>query len=209
VRQLALASKEIDGDFLRLARYAKKQRLQRTFGRCQEVWLELKEALQHPHAGRGAERVSQLSDELMMHAGKLAGLIETEADTTVGRLLDQSSRISMLSQRLANLYLQVQSGNKSQGLLLDIDQARKEFLVGLNELEIAPENSSATREALVLAKGQWIFFDNAIAQLRQPGKADGKAIQHVASSSERIAQVLDVVTMQYLRDFAESPRLPK
>lgn len=209
LRQIGVASSEVDGEFGRLARYAKKQRIQRVYGRCEALWQELRLALQNSPSPAAVERVNQLADELMIHTGKLAMLIEADAETPIGRLLDLSSRLNMLAQRLARLYLLAQGGDKSQGLLIDLEQARKEFVVGLQELDTAQENSLASREAIALAKNQWIFFDNAVSQLRQSNRADGKAAQHVATSSERIAQVLDVVSGQYARDFAESLRLSR
>lgn len=208
-RQIGEAGLEIDAELARLARYARKPNVQRVHGRCQEVWLELRATLRSNPSRAATERVNQLADELMIHTGKLAMLIEAEAETPVGRLLDLSSRLNMLSQRLARLYLLAQSGDKSQGVLIDIEQARKEFSIGLQELDTARENTSASREAIALAKNQWIFFELAISQLNQGNRADGRAAQHVATSSERIAQVLDEASAQYARDYSGSLRAAK
>lgn len=208
-RQIGEAGLEIDAELARLARYARKPNVQRVHGRCQEVWLELRATLKGNPSRVATERVNQLADELMIHTGKLAMLIEAEAETPVGRLLDLSSRLNMLSQRLARLYLLAQSGDKSQGVLIDIEQARKEFSIGLQELDTARENTSASRDAIALAKNQWIFFELAISQLNQGNRADGRAAQHVATSSERIAQVLDEASAQYARDYSGSLRAAK
>ena len=143
----------------------------------------------------------------MLHTGKLSMLIEAEGETPVGRLLDLSSRLNMLSQRLARLYLLAQSGNRTQGVIVDIEQARKEFATGLEELATARENSPASRDAIGLARNQWIFFDSAINRLGVVGRGDGMAVQNVATSSERIAQVLDLASSQYARDYTDSQRL--
>ncbi|MBI2278244.1 MAG: type IV pili methyl-accepting chemotaxis transducer N-terminal domain-containing protein [Dechloromonas sp.] len=208
-RQIGEAGLEIDAELARLARYARKPNVQRVHGRCQEVWLELRTTLKGNPSRAATERVNQLADELMIHTGKLAMLIEAEAETPVGRLLDLSSRLNMLSQRLARLYLLAQSGDKSQGVLIDIEQARKEFSIGLQELDTARENTSASREAIALAKNQWIFFELAISQLNQGNRGDGRAAQHVATSSERIAQVLDEASAQYARDYSGSLRVAR
>jgi hypothetical protein len=207
--QIAAASAEVDGEFARLARYARKPNSQRVYSRSESLWLELRAALKSNPSAVNAERVNQLADELMLHTGKLAMLIEAEAETPVGRLLDLSSRLNMLAQRLARLYLLAQAGDKSQGVLIDLEQARKEFAAGLQELDTARENSPASREAIALAKNQWIFFELAIRQLNQASRDDGKASLHVATSSERIAQALDVASSQYVKDYAESLRVVK
>jgi hypothetical protein len=206
LRQIAAASHEVDDEFARLAKYARQANTQCGLGRSAALWQELRATLSISPMRAGSERVNQIADELMLHAGKLAMLIEIEGETPVGRLLDLSSRLNMLSQRLARLYLLAYGGDKSQGVLTDMQQARREFASGLQELDTARENSPASREAIALAKNQWIFFDLAIGGLNQVNRADGRAARDVATSSERIAQVLDEAGAQYARDYSLSLR---
>jgi len=200
-QQIVLASGEVDLEFGRLARYGKKAGFQRIFARSDALWQEMRQALKAAPGPAAVERVDQLADELMIHTGKLAMQIEADGETPVGRLLDLSSRLNMLAQRLARLYLQVQGGDRSQGVLTDVEQARKEFSTGLRELDTARENSPASRENIALARNQWIFFESAVNRLGGADRSDGKAVSHVATSSERIAQVLDATSAQYVRDY--------
>lgn len=202
LQQLGAAGNEIDAEFARLARYGKRANIQRTFARSEALWLEMRSLLKKVPSAASTERINQLADELMLHTGKLAVLIEGEGETSIGRLLDQSSRLNMLAQRLARLYLQVQGGDRSQGVLTDLEQARREFATGLHELDTARENSAASRENIALARNQWIFFDSAIVRLNVAGR-DSKAALNVATSSERIVQVLDATSAQYVRDYGE------
>lgn len=208
-RQIAAASHEVDGEFARLARYARQASTQHQLARSEALWRELRAALQAAPSRGGSERINQPADELMLHAGKLAMQIEVTGETPVGRLLDLSSRLNMLSQRLARLYLLAHGGDRSQGVLTDLQQARREFASGLQELDTARENSPASREAIALAKNQWIFFELAIGDLEQARRGDGRAAQNVATSSERIAQVLDEASAQYVRDYAPGLRAGK
>lgn len=198
-RQLSKGSTQFDADLYDLSRYARNAKTQRTLARSNELWSELKAVLSLSYGKEAMQRVNYLSDDLMITTGKLAMQIEEEADTPVGRLLDLSLRQSMLAQRLAKLYLMAQAGDKSRGRLVDVEQARKEFATTLNELGSARENSSASREALELAKTQWLFFENAIRELSR-GEAGNP--QHVATTSERIMEVLDAVSVQYAQDYA-------
>lgn len=207
-RQIDQAVAQTDGELKRLERYGKKPAIQRTYTRCDASWRELRGALQKPYSPAAAERVNQLAEELTIHTGKLAMQIESEAETPVGRLVDGSSRLNMLAQRLARLYMQAQAGDRSQGLLVDMEQTRKEFATGLQELLAAPENTAASREALGLVKNQWIFFDSAVQQLRNKG-ADGNGPQNVASTSERIQETLAAVTAQYAQDIAGAAGKPR
>jgi hypothetical protein len=206
LQQIDVSVAEVNGEFVRLGSYAKKSNIQRVLARCETLWQGMRAALKQPPDPVSAERVNQLADELMIHAGKLSMLIEAEGETPVGRLLDLSSRLNMLSQRLARLYLLAQGGRSAQGVLVDIEQARKEFSTGLNELDSARENTPASRDAIGLAKNQWVFFDSAISRLAIAGRGDGKAMQNVITSSERIAQVLDLASSQYARDYADATR---
>lgn len=208
-RQIEQTIIDLDGELPKLAQFARKPKIKPVFARCEALWQEMRAALKAPSKPATRERVGQLADELMLHSGKLALLIEAEAETPVGRLLDLSSRLNMLSQRLARLYLQVQAGDRAQGVLIDIEQARKEFAVGLNELDTARENSQASRDAIGLARNQWIFFEAAIGQLNKAGQSEGKAVLNVVTSSERIAEALDAAQAQYIKDYLAGVRPAK
>lgn len=198
-RQLGRGSAQFDADLTELSRYARNTKTQRTLARTSELWAELKALLAISYGIENMQRVNYLSDDLMIAAGKLVMQIEDDADTPVGRLLDLSSRQSMLAQRLARLYLMAKAGDKSRGRLVDMEQARKEFATALNELCSASENSPASRDALELAKTQWLFFENAIREL---SRGETGNPQHVATTSERIMEVLDAVSAQYARDYS-------
>lgn len=206
VAQIVEASSEVDAEFGRLAPYARQAGTQRIYGRSEVVWQEMRALLRKAPTPSSAERVNQLGDELMNSTGKLAMTIESQAETPVGRLLDLSSRLNMLAQRLARLYLQTHVGDKSQSVLIDIEQAHKEFAAGLTELDSARENSLASREAIALAKTQWIFFDMAVSQLNTVARGDARATRNVMTSSERIGQMLDDASLQYAKDYAASLR---
>jgi hypothetical protein len=107
----------------------------------------------------------------------------------------------MLAQRLARLTLMAQTGDRSRGRLVDIEQTRKEFATALAELSGARENTPASRDALELARMQWMFFDLAISEM---GKGGNSRPQHVASTSERIMEALDAVSQQYAQDYAST-----
>lgn len=184
-----------------LSRNARDPKLQRPLQRAAELWSNYRQALAAPYSAENMKRVNYLADDLMLATGKLTMLIESEADSPSGRLLDLSLRQNMLAQRLARLYLMAQTGDRSRGRLVDMEQARKEFSVALTELAVAPENTPASREALELARTQWLFFDTAVGELSRG--ADSRP-QHVATTSERIQEVLEAVSQQYARDYSSA-----
>lgn len=198
-RHLGNGSTQFDADLADLSRNARNVKTQRTLTRTGELWSEMKAALVVPYSLENMKRVNYLSDDLMLTAGKLAMQVEDEAETPVGRLLDLSLRQGMLTQRLAKLYLMAQAGDKSRGRLVDVEQARKEFATALNELSSARENSPASREALELAKTQWLFFENEINEL---GRGESGKPLHVATASERIMEALEAVSAQFAQVYA-------
>ena len=205
-QQIDTGIADVDAEFNRLARYGRKASVQRVYARSEALWQEMRGLLKKSPDAASIERINLVADELMVHTGKLVMQIEAEGETAVGRLLDLSSRLNMLSQRLARLYLQAYAGDRTQGVLIDIEQARKEFANGLLELDTARENTTGSRDSISLAKNQWIFFDCAIRDLNKADRREDKAAQHVATSSERIAQVLEQTSQQYVRDYSDSAR---
>jgi hypothetical protein len=190
---------EFEREFAELARYSGKEVTQRSLQRVNELWAEFRIMLTLPYNEGNLRTVNHLADELMLATGRLTMQVEAQADNGSGRLLDLSLRQNMLAQRLARLYLMVQAGDHSRGRLVDIDQTRKEFATALAELSNARENTPASREALELARMQWMFFDRAIGEMQKGG--DSRPL-HVATASERILEVLDAVSRQYAQDGA-------
>lgn len=201
--QIARAGSQFESALADLRSYGGKPTTQRDYRRVQELWQEYRNALALPFSDANLKVVSYLADDLMLATGRLAMKIEGEAENGSSRLLDLSLRQNMLAQRLAKLYLQAQAGDRSYSRLVDIDQARKEFATALRELGTAQETTPASREALELANVQWVFFDQAISGLQKGG--DSKP-QHVATTSERIMEVLDAVSLQIAAD-ARNARL--
>lgn len=197
--QLARGAAQFEKGLAELAPYAKRPVTQSTLQRVNDLWIEYRIALSLPYNAANLNVVNYLAEDLMLATGKLTMKIEAEADTGAGRLLDLSLRQSMLSQRLARLYLLAQAGDRSSGRLVDIEQTRKEFATALNELSSARENTPASREALELARMQWMFFDQAIAEMSKGGSSRP---QHVATTSERIMETLDAVSRQYAQDYS-------
>jgi hypothetical protein len=74
--------------------------------------------------------------------------------------------------------------------------ARKEFIAALAELAASPKNTPEIVREIQLAQQQWIFFDNAL----NAGAAGGNKAQqatNVATTSERILEVMDRITGMY------------
>lgn len=196
--RLATGIAETDRALEALSALPATPRIARSLVRCRTFWQEMRSELR----GGDTTRINDLADALMIAAGKLAFDIENEIGTPAGRLVDLSIRQNMLAQRLARLYMQAQLGDRSQGLRVDMQQARIEFSMSLGELAGAPANSRVIGESISLARMQWLFFENA---LDKPG--DRALARDVATTSERIMQMMDAVAVQYMETGPAVPSL--
>lgn len=173
----------------------------KTLRRVETVWAEQKLAMQAPIGPGSADRVVLGAEELSIASGKLAMQLEGSEDSPVWRLADLAGRNNMLAQRLARLYMQTRLGDKSQGRRVDIETTRKEFVTSLDELARAPQTSPAVSDSLKLARQQWVFFDAAIG----PDGGDANAVRNVATTSERIGEMMDAIGSSYARLASERP----
>lgn len=205
-KQLSQGLEQFDRDLASLESYKTKEDIQKPMARVTNLWSDFRQALTFPYSTQNLNRVTYLADDLMWATGKLSMKIEEMAEGGAGLLLDLSLRQNMLAQRLARLYLMAQAGDKSHSRLVDIEQARVEFSSALDSLLNARENTQANREALELARMQWIFFDQAVSQINDAGKSRP---MHVVTTSERILEVLNEVSHQYAQGKSNtSPVLP-
>lgn len=193
-RQFDLARRQVDSDISGLKRAATADKTAALVERVVQAWETLKRDSEPPFSRNSRDKVFAQADELAMLSGRLAMQFELNASTSAARLLDLSLRQGMLAQRLARLYLTAYAGDKSAGLLVDIEQARREFASALDELSGAAENTEASRRALELARVQWMFFEQSLFGMKD--RLAGNPM-HVATSSERILEVLDEVSLQY------------
>ncbi|MHA6822879.1 hypothetical protein [Ralstonia pseudosolanacearum] len=76
----------------------------------------------------------------------------------------------------------------------DLDAAIQEFTAAQAFLVSAPQNTAAIGSELQLAGTQWLFFEEAV---RQPVVSRAEQLRNIATTSERILQVMDDVTGLY------------
>lgn len=196
-QQLTQAAQLIDRDLAALAKVAQHDKTSASLERVTNAWQTMQRDFNAPFSAGSQARVFASADALSQYAGKVAAAFEQNAGEAGSSLLDLSLRQSMLVQRLARLYLMAYAGDKSIGLQVDIDQARREFASALDELASTKRNSETSRRALELAKTQWIFFERAIENVRSPRDSNPR---HVALTSEQILELLDEVSSQYVQE---------
>lgn len=181
-----------DRQLAELKNYAPTAPIKETVQALEKSWTDYKALLAGaaPNPGN-ARKVMTLSEEVLGLAQQATAQLEKLAGTPSSRLVNIAGRERMLSQRMSKLY-QARAWNVApEASATDLEQLRREFLAGLAELEAASANNPAIREALTLGRQQWIFFDAALKS-----QGDDKRIlgTNVATTSERILEVMDTVT---------------
>ena len=146
-------------------------------------------------AKHDATRLAALNaqaDEVLELAHKLTGLYEQAGKAAGAKLINVAGRQRMLSQRMSKNYFLIHL--RVQGVTpAEIARDQKEFVSALAMLRGAPLTNAPIKQDLDLADVQWVFFDNALGAKT----ADRSALQNVATTSERILEVMDDLTLQY------------
>lgn len=184
-----------DAQLAELRQTAARPEIQEALVKEAALWGELRAIAVAPVSRDGARKLADLSEALLQAAHKVTQLYENASGTKTGKLVNMAGRQRMLSQRLAKFYMLKKWGFNQPEIASGIEQARKEFVSALQELNAAPQNTPAIKQELELAKIQWVFFENALAQ--QDGGEDLMLASNVATTSERILEVMDQVTSLY------------
>ncbi len=193
-KQLAVSIDLFEAQLAELKHAAPNQEIQASVTKMEALWGPFKEIVSGTSTKEGGKKLIGMSEELLLAAQKTTMLLQEAAGTQSGRLVNISGRQRMLSQRMAKFYMQKRRGFNTSEVTDGLEQARNEFKGGLEELLAAPQNTPAIRKELELAKMQWVFFENALAQ---DGGQDATFAVNVATSSERILEVMDRVTGMY------------
>ncbi|MBN9422551.1 MAG: hypothetical protein BGO63_12340 [Candidatus Accumulibacter sp. 66-26] len=197
MRTLYSSISQFDRQLVELKNYAPTPEIRETYLKLEKSWLGYKDVLvgAAPNQANG-KKVLDLSEEVLALAHQGTQQLEKHAGTTAGRLLNISGRQRMLAQRMAKFYQAAGwniGGAQAAG---EIDKARKEFAAALQELAAAPVNTPALRDELALVAQQWFFFENA---LDQRASGDKRLATNVATTSERILEVMENVVGLYER----------
>jgi len=136
--------------------------------------------------------VSAQADKVLAMADKATTSLEAQAKQASAKLVNVAGRQRMLSQRLAKNYFLVAAGLESRPVRAQLAQDSIEFIEALGTLTSAPLSTPHIRNELALGQQQWMFFESALAR-----KPDMNAMRIVATTSERLLEVMNNLTSLY------------
>ena len=185
-----------DRQLVELKAFAPTPEIRDTYGKLEAAWSDYKATLVGSAPGKGGAGAVLAADARVLalaHQGTVQ--YEAASGKPVGKLVNIAGRQRMLSQRMAKFYLAATLPLDAATAGAEIARARTEFLAAMEVLRNAPEATARIREELLLADGQWVFFDNALKK-NQPG-VSGKPLSDVFVASENLLAVMDRVTGLY------------
>lgn len=148
--------------------------------------------VQAPVAGT-APALFKANEAVLAAAHRLTQAYEKAMGGSLGRIINLAGRQRMLSQRMAKFYLFQRVGVQAAEAAAGLEKARSDFSLAHGELMKAPENNGAVSSELALVEQQWFFFQAALDQ----AAASPQAASHVATTSERILEQLDLCVGLY------------
>ena len=164
-----------------------------------KTWNTYKEALigREPNQ-RDAKSILSINDEILAMAQESTMQLEKLSGTMTSKIVNIAGRQRMLSQRMAEFYQAINWGIAPPEAESKLMSARKEYIDAMGFLNNYAGNTSEIKSQLDLGKQQWVFFDYAVtnnANKQQKNILAG----NVATTSERILEVMDHVSNLYAR----------
>lgn len=135
--------------------------------------------------------INTAAEQMLVSADRLTGALEGSGKPGT-KIINIAGRQRMLSQRMAKAFMLIEAGGDGVRMRRQLGAARSEFVLATDALEASPISTPAIKQDLALARTQWMFYQSAL-----DGKDKANARRDVATTSERILEVMDHLTGLY------------
>jgi len=170
---------------------------EKLFADVAQLWPKFAELLREVPAQDAMAANNELLERIVVACTTAHDQVVREVGTPEATLVSRSGRQRFLSQRAAQLYMYRDWG-VSRGDYKDIQTLSAESKSIRAALRDAPGLAAEVKRELDLAETQWLFFDDALAaQMR--GQSDDTARRNVATTSDRLFDVFDGMTLAMVK----------
>jgi len=188
-----------DRQSVELKAFAPNLEIKSTYAQLEARWADYKGALIGSAPSKSvADGVLSLAAQVLQLANQGTLQLEAFSGKTSAKMVNIAGRQRMLSQRMAAYYLSASWGVLAGPAATEMAKAREEFAQAHAVLKSAPQANAAILSELQLAESQFSFFEGALKTLK-PGAADAQAQANVFTTSERILQIMDGVTVMFTK----------
>jgi nitrate/nitrite-specific signal transduction histidine kinase len=191
-----------------LKAFAPSVDIKATYTELDAIWQRYRQLLIGVPSVNNARLIAQINEDALRVAHLGTTQLELASSASAGRLINISGRQRMLSQRLAKFYMFRQWGIGIPGMDTEMQLAKREYASAMDALDRTPENTDKIKSELSLARTQWMFFEHSLQQQSIGDKNPHHAVS-VASTSERILEMMDHVTDLYALLPASSGAAPR
>lgn len=189
---LGTAQKLFDNGFADLAKADLSADLTKQIAAIQSEVSALRNLVAKPPSKEQVALVNLQADSVLKLADDTTQSLEGTSKNASLKLVNLAGRQRMLSQRMAKNYFLL-AANFSQGAIKDqLNADASAFKQAFATLKAAPISTAAIRNELELGQSQWVFFESAIAR-----KPDAEGLSAVATTSERLLEVMNKLTSHY------------